>query len=97
MALSVLGLAAKLDAEDRATIVAGEEDAMPMGRGNGPKPPSYNVQTAVDADTGLIVHQSRRKSAIVLKSGLSRRSSHITSTLRRHSRSRRREERTSLK
>lgn len=49
-------LAAKLDAEDRATIVAGEEDARPMGRGNGPKPPSYNVQTAVDADTGLIVH-----------------------------------------
>jgi transposase len=27
-----------------------------MGKGNGPKPPSYNVQTAVDADTGLIVH-----------------------------------------
>ena len=43
-------LAAKLDAEDRATIVAGEEDARPMGRGNGPKPPCYNVQTA-DADT----------------------------------------------
>ena len=27
-----------------------------MGIGKGPKPPSYNVQTAVDADTGLIVH-----------------------------------------
>ena len=27
-----------------------------MGKGNGFKPPSYNVQTAVDADTGLIVH-----------------------------------------
>ncbi len=27
-----------------------------MGKGNGRKPPSYNVQTAVDADTGLIVH-----------------------------------------
>jgi transposase len=49
-------LAAKLDAEGRATIVEGEEDARPMGRGNGPKPPCYNVQTAVDADTGLIVH-----------------------------------------
>ena len=27
-----------------------------MGRGNGPKPPCYNVQMAVDADIGLIVH-----------------------------------------
>ena len=49
-------LAAKLDAEDRATIVEGEEDARLMGKGNGPKPPSYNVQTAVEADTGLFVH-----------------------------------------
>jgi transposase len=36
--------------------VEGELDARPMGIGKGPKPPSYNVQTAVDADTGLIVH-----------------------------------------
>jgi transposase len=49
-------LATRLDAEGRSTIVEGEEDARPMGRGNGPKPPSYNVQTAVDADTGVIVH-----------------------------------------
>lgn len=35
-------------------LVEGEQDARPMGKG--PKPPSYNVQTAVDADTGLIVH-----------------------------------------
>jgi transposase len=49
-------LAAKLDAEGRATIVEGEEDARSMGKVNGPKPPSYNVQTAVDADTGLIIH-----------------------------------------
>ena len=27
-----------------------------MGIGNGPKRPSYNLQTAVDADTGLILH-----------------------------------------
>src|SRR5438445_10810084 len=27
-----------------------------MGKGNGPKPPSYNVQTAVDADSRLIIH-----------------------------------------
>lgn len=49
-------LAAKLEGEGRTTIVGGEEDARPMGKGNGPKPPSYNVQTAVDADTGLIIH-----------------------------------------
>lgn len=51
-------LAAKLDTEGRSTIVEGEEDARPMGKGNGSKPPSYNVQTAVDADTGLIVHHA---------------------------------------
>lgn len=49
-------LAAKLDAEDRTTVVEGEEDARPMGYTLGPKPPCYNVQTAVDADSGLIVH-----------------------------------------
>jgi transposase len=49
-------LAAKLETEGRTMLVEGEEDARPMGKGNGPKPPSYNVQTAVDADTGLIVH-----------------------------------------
>lgn len=49
-------LAARLDAQDRMTLVEGEEDARPMGAGRGPKPPSYNVQSAVDAQTGLIVH-----------------------------------------
>ena len=49
-------LAAALDAEERATLVEGEPDARPMGIGKGPKPPSYNVQKAVDADTGLILH-----------------------------------------
>src|SRR5947209_8418018 len=49
-------LAARLDAEERNTLVEGELDARPMGIGKGPKPPSYNVQTSVDADTGLIVH-----------------------------------------
>jgi transposase len=49
-------LAAKLDAQERNTLVEGELDARPMGIGKGPKPPSYNLQTAVDADTGLIVH-----------------------------------------
>lgn len=51
-------LAATLDAEERATLVEGEPDARPMGIGKGPKPPSYNVQTAVDADTGLIIHHA---------------------------------------
>lgn len=49
-------LAAKLDAEERTTVVEGEEDARPMGYTPGPKPPCYNVQTAVDAESGLIVH-----------------------------------------
>lgn len=49
-------LAAKLEDEGRSMLVEGEEDARPMGFGRGAKPPSYNVQTAVDADTGLILH-----------------------------------------
>ena len=49
-------LAAKLDSEARNTLVEGELDARPMGTGPGRKSPSYNVQTAVDAETGLIVH-----------------------------------------
>ncbi|MBM2715117.1 hypothetical protein JQK88_28630 [Mesorhizobium caraganae] len=49
-------LAARLENEGRSTLVEGEEDARPMGKGGSPKPASYNVQTTVDADTGLIVH-----------------------------------------
>jgi transposase len=49
-------LAAKLDDEQRTTLVEGELDARPMGIGKRPKPQSYNLQTAVDADTGLFVH-----------------------------------------
>lgn len=49
-------LAAGLEAAGRSTVVEGEPDARPMGAGRGPKPPSYNVQTAVDAETGLILH-----------------------------------------
>ena len=51
-------MASRLDAEGRNTLVEGEADARPMGIGNGPKRPSYNVQTAVDADTGLIRKRS---------------------------------------
>lgn len=49
-------LATKLDADERNTLVEGEPDARPMGIGKGRKHPSYNVQTAVDAETGLILH-----------------------------------------
>jgi transposase len=49
-------LAAKLDTEARNMFVEGEPDARPMGIGSSRKPPSYNVQTAVDVETGLIVH-----------------------------------------
>lgn len=49
-------LAATLDAEGRTTLVEGEPDARPMGTGPARKPPCYNVQTAVDVATGLIVH-----------------------------------------
>jgi transposase len=49
-------LAAKLDSEGRNTLVDGELDARPMGIGPGRKPPSYNLQTAVDIESGLIVH-----------------------------------------
>ena len=49
-------LSACLEKDERKFIVDGEPDARPMGFGRGGKPPSYNVQTAVDADTGFIVH-----------------------------------------
>lgn len=49
-------MAGFLDDKGRTTVVDGEADARPMGKGKGPKPPSYNVQTAVDAESGLIVH-----------------------------------------
>lgn len=49
-------LAAHLVAEGRNSVVEGEPDARPMRMATGAKPPCYNVQTAVDADTGSIVH-----------------------------------------
>lgn len=49
---------AHLDQDGRTLVVDGELDARPMGFGRGGKPPSYNVQTAVDADTGFIVHHA---------------------------------------
>jgi hypothetical protein len=49
-------MSAKLETQAHNFLVEGEGDARPMGKGNAPKPPSYNVQSAVDADTGMIIH-----------------------------------------
>lgn len=51
-------LADHLEQDDRSLVVDGELDARPMGFGRGGKPPSYNVQIAVDADTGIVVHHA---------------------------------------
>src|SRR3954447_2392114 len=34
----------------------GEPEARPMGSGKGAKPPSYNLQIAVDPDSHMMVH-----------------------------------------
>jgi transposase len=47
---------AELDATSRTVLVESEADARPMGKGKGTKPPSYNVQTAVDSENRLIIH-----------------------------------------
>jgi hypothetical protein len=49
-------LAATMTAEERAHIVRGEPEARAMGKGKGPKRPSYNVQTAVDPKSHIILH-----------------------------------------
>ncbi len=51
-------LAATLTAEARDHIVRGEPEARAMGKGKGPKPPSYNVQTAVDPKSHIILHHA---------------------------------------
>jgi transposase len=51
-------LAEHLDQDDRRLVVDGELEARPMGFGPGGKPPSYNVQIAVDADTGIVIHHA---------------------------------------
>jgi transposase len=49
-------LAAELAATGRTSLVEGEPEARPMRTPRNGKPPCYNVATAVDADTGLILH-----------------------------------------
>jgi transposase/IS5 family transposase len=51
-------MADELDATSRTTLVETEPDARPMGKGKGQKPPSYNVQTAVDTENKLIIHHA---------------------------------------
>ncbi len=41
---------------DEKVLVFGEPEARPMGYGRAPKAPSYNLQSVVDTDSGLIVH-----------------------------------------
>jgi hypothetical protein len=57
-------LAAAVTADEREQGVRGEPEARPMGKGNGPKPPSYNVQTAVDPKSHIILHHEVRRRTI---------------------------------
>src|SRR3954470_23228319 len=52
----LLELANAMAAEERTLGVRGEPEARPMGSGQGAKPPSYNLQIAVDPDSHMIVH-----------------------------------------
>ena len=52
----LLSLAKHMAAEERELGVLGEPDARPMGYRAGAKPPSYNLQIAVDPKSHIIVH-----------------------------------------
>jgi transposase len=53
------GLSEYLDQEGRNLVVEGENDARPMASSNrSNRPPRYNVQIAVDANTGFIIHHA---------------------------------------
>lgn len=49
-----------LERRDEKVIVFGEPEAKPMGYGLAPKMPSYNLQSVVDVESGLIVHHDSR-------------------------------------
>ena len=51
-------MAAELEDTEQTVLVETEPDARPMGKGKGSKPPSYNVQTAVDSENKLIIHHA---------------------------------------
>jgi len=46
----------ELEKREEKVLVFGEPDAKPMGHGRAPKVPSYNLQSVVDVESGLIVH-----------------------------------------
>lgn len=46
----------ELEKREEKVLVFGESDAKPMGYGRAPKVPSYNLQSVVDVESGLIVH-----------------------------------------
>ena len=45
----------ELERRDEKVLVFGEPEAKPMGYGRAPKTPSYNLQSVVDVESGLIV------------------------------------------
>ncbi|MFC0204463.1 transposase [Novosphingobium soli] len=46
----------ELERRDEKVVVFGEPESKPMGYGLAPKTPSYNLQSVVDVESGLIVH-----------------------------------------
>jgi transposase len=46
----------ELERSGEKVLVFGEPEAKPMGYGRAPKVPSYNLQSVVDVQSGLIVH-----------------------------------------
>ncbi|MHB8530304.1 MAG: transposase, partial [Caulobacteraceae bacterium] len=46
----------ELERREERVLVFGEPEAKPMGYGLAPKMPSYNLQSVVDVESGLIVH-----------------------------------------
>jgi transposase len=53
---ALLETASRMAEEERELGVVGEAEAHPMGYRGQPKPPSYNVQAAVDPKSHMIVH-----------------------------------------
>lgn len=46
----------ELEKREEKVLVFGEPEARPMGYGRAPKMPSYNLQSVVDVESGLIIH-----------------------------------------
>ena len=46
----------ELERREEKVLVCGEPEAKPMDYGRAPKMPSYNLQSVVDVESGLIVH-----------------------------------------